>query len=140
MTSRKKQTPKVTPVSWTDPQNPDIKGWMRSETIRGINDKLHGKPYHLYYSPDCRRFRSLKQARVYMNAQKNTPVEVTNTIISPPRLIRQSNSNAPICMIDIAKYISHNDHLPLPLYNHFHTTERTPGGGIHIRWFDDYPK
>ena len=110
MTSRKKQTPKVTPVSWTDPQNPDIKGW------------------------------TLKQARVYMSAQKNTPVEVTNTIISPPRLIRQSNSNAPICMIDIAKYISHNDHLPLPLYNHFHTTERTPGGGIHIRWFDDYPK
>lgn len=134
MTSRKQKTPKVNPVSWTDTQNPNMKGWMRSETIRGRNDKLHGKPYHLYYSPDGRRFRSLKQARIYMKAQKNTPVEVKNTIVSPPRLIRQVNT--PICMIGIANDISHNDFLPLPLYNHFRTTERTSGGGIHIRWFD----
>lgn len=121
MTSRNRQLPKVTPTSWIDAKNPEIKGWKRSTIIRGENDKLHGKPYYLYYSPDGKRFRSLKQSRIYMLKCKTKEKE--NTI--PPQQLKKPYN---ICMVSLAIKDLQDDNIQ--------SIELTPGGGIHIRWND----
>lgn len=121
MTSLNQRKPKVVPVSWVDTKNTDIKGWKRSTTIRGKNDKLEGKPYYLYYSPDGKRFRSLKQARIYMMKSKTKEKE---NKITEPQLKKPFN----ICMVNIAfKELRHDN---------IHSIELTQGGGVHIRWND----